>query len=197
MVFVSGIAGQLFRDQALTVTFAQLISLMVGITLVPMLTAWRARLGEAQQEVVVDAGEPRETLGALRRYLRAALGNLGVNALVRPRARITAAAGRVPAFIVWIPHSLRWVLRLIAWLVRYLITFVVRVSRVFLGLLGKLLAVLLSPFVWVTQKSYGVLDRHYPVAARLGAGASRRSAVHGVRPARRHGRSSCPGSAPS
>ena len=49
MVFVSGIAGQLFRDQALTVTFAQLISLMVGITLVPMLTAWRARLGEPKR----------------------------------------------------------------------------------------------------------------------------------------------------
>ncbi len=48
MVFVSGIAGQLFRDQALTVTFAQLISLMVGITLVPMLTAWRARLGDKE-----------------------------------------------------------------------------------------------------------------------------------------------------
>ena len=71
MVFVSGIAGQLFRDQALTVTFAQLISLMVGITLVPMLTAWRARLGDKEQELAADAGEPRETLGALRRYLQA------------------------------------------------------------------------------------------------------------------------------
>ena len=63
MVFVSGIAGQLFRDQALTVTFAQLISLMVGITLVPMLTAWRARLGDKEAELAADAGEPRETRG--------------------------------------------------------------------------------------------------------------------------------------
>ena len=30
MVFVSGIAGQLFRDQALTVTFALMLSLLVG-----------------------------------------------------------------------------------------------------------------------------------------------------------------------
>ena len=43
MVFVSGIAGQLFRDQALTVTFAQLLSLLVGLTLVPMLAARRGR----------------------------------------------------------------------------------------------------------------------------------------------------------
>ena len=39
MVFVSGIAGQLFRDQALTVTFALLFSLVVALTLIPMLAA--------------------------------------------------------------------------------------------------------------------------------------------------------------
>jgi HAE1 family hydrophobic/amphiphilic exporter-1 len=148
---------------------------MVGLTLVPMLTAWRARLGDQELELAPDAGEPRETLGSLRRYLRAALGNLRVSALVRPRARIAVAAGRLPAFIVWIPRSLGWVLRLIAWLLRYLITLVVRVSRVLLGLLGKLLAVVLSPFVWVTQKSYGVLDRHYPTV--LDWALSRRAAV--------------------
>jgi len=39
MVFVHGIAGQLFRDQALTVTFALLFSLLVALTLIPMLAA--------------------------------------------------------------------------------------------------------------------------------------------------------------
>ena len=39
MVFVSGVAGQLFRDQALTVTFALLFSLVLALTLVPMLAA--------------------------------------------------------------------------------------------------------------------------------------------------------------
>ncbi len=42
MVFVSGIAGQLFRDQALTVTYALLFSLVVALTLIPMLSAMRA-----------------------------------------------------------------------------------------------------------------------------------------------------------
>jgi len=37
IVFVEGIAGQLFRDMALTVTFSLLASLMVSLTLVPML----------------------------------------------------------------------------------------------------------------------------------------------------------------
>jgi HAE1 family hydrophobic/amphiphilic exporter-1 len=41
MVFITGIAGQLFKDQALTVSFALLFSLIVAMTLVPMLAAGR------------------------------------------------------------------------------------------------------------------------------------------------------------
>ena len=39
MVFISGIAGQLFRDQALTVTFALTFSLIVALTVIPMLSS--------------------------------------------------------------------------------------------------------------------------------------------------------------
>jgi len=41
MVFISGVAGQLFKDQSLTVTFALAFSLVVALTLVPMLAAGR------------------------------------------------------------------------------------------------------------------------------------------------------------
>lgn len=41
MVFISGVAGQLFRDQALTVTYGQILSLLVGLTVVPMMAAGR------------------------------------------------------------------------------------------------------------------------------------------------------------
>jgi HAE1 family hydrophobic/amphiphilic exporter-1 len=44
MVFISGVAGQLFRDQALTVTYGQVLSLLVGLTVVPMMAAGRRRL---------------------------------------------------------------------------------------------------------------------------------------------------------
>src|SRR6186713_336900 len=162
MVFVSGIAGQLFRDQALTVTFAQLISLMVGITLVPMLTAWRARLGDKEAELAADAGEPRETVTALRRYLRMLILNFNVGSIVRPRESAANSASRVPAFIRRIAAPFRWVLRMLGWLLRLSITFIVRALRIVFGFLGKVFAVLLSPFVWITQKSYNVLDRHYP-----------------------------------
>ena len=44
VVFVSGIAGQLFVDPALTVTFSLLVSLAVALTLIPMASAAGARM---------------------------------------------------------------------------------------------------------------------------------------------------------
>jgi len=43
LVFVEGIAGQLFRDQALTVAIAIGLSLVVSMTLIPMLSALKGR----------------------------------------------------------------------------------------------------------------------------------------------------------
>jgi len=43
LVFVQGIAGQLFRDQALTVAIAIAISLVVSMTLIPMLSSLKGR----------------------------------------------------------------------------------------------------------------------------------------------------------
>jgi len=148
MVFVSGIAGQLFRDQALTVTFAQIISLMVGLTLVPMLTAWRARMGEPKVDPAPDVGEPRHALAALKDYLRAVGANVRVQYLLR------------------VPGDTRnFLLRIWRWFnyaLSFLQTGLVRVLRILFGLLGKLFAVFLSPFVWLTQVSYNVLERNYP-----------------------------------
>jgi HAE1 family hydrophobic/amphiphilic exporter-1 len=54
LVFVQGVAGQLFRDQALTVTFAMLISLVVAMTLIPMLASLKGRSPLAYKEEVRD-----------------------------------------------------------------------------------------------------------------------------------------------
>ncbi len=51
VIYVHGVAGQLFKDQALTVTFALLSSLIVSLTLLPMLASRKFELekkGEAQ-----------------------------------------------------------------------------------------------------------------------------------------------------
>lgn len=54
MIFITGIAGQLFRDQALTVTFALIFSLVVALTLIPMLAA----LGTEARYAGDDAQSP-------------------------------------------------------------------------------------------------------------------------------------------
>lgn len=43
LVFVEGVAGQLFKDQALTVSIALMISLVVSLTLIPMLSSVRGK----------------------------------------------------------------------------------------------------------------------------------------------------------
>lgn len=64
VVFVSGIAGQLFVDPALTVTFSLLVSLAVALTLIPMASAAGLRTPAQEDEVpesehaVEPAAEP-------------------------------------------------------------------------------------------------------------------------------------------
>jgi hydrophobic/amphiphilic exporter-1 (mainly G- bacteria), HAE1 family len=59
MVFISGVAGQLFRDQALTVTYALVFSLIVALTLIPMLAALGS--GSRYQDTGQDTGEKLAT----------------------------------------------------------------------------------------------------------------------------------------
>jgi HAE1 family hydrophobic/amphiphilic exporter-1 len=64
LVFVQGIAGQLFRDQALTITFAMLISLVVAMSLIPMLASLKGRAPLAfPDEAVRDRVAPRSRIG--------------------------------------------------------------------------------------------------------------------------------------
>jgi hydrophobic/amphiphilic exporter-1 (mainly G- bacteria), HAE1 family len=64
LVFVQGVAGQLFRDQALTVTFAMLISLVVAMTLIPMLASLRGRSPIAYKDEEPSPGwQPKSLAG--------------------------------------------------------------------------------------------------------------------------------------
>lgn len=68
LVFVQGIAGQLFSDQALTVTFSLLASLVVAITLIPMLSSLAGREKESVQEP--ELTEPKTKIGHWLRSAR-------------------------------------------------------------------------------------------------------------------------------
>jgi HAE1 family hydrophobic/amphiphilic exporter-1 len=49
VVFLEGVAAQLFKDQAVTVSFSQVVSLVVGLTLIPMFTAMLLEVGDRLQ----------------------------------------------------------------------------------------------------------------------------------------------------
>jgi HAE1 family hydrophobic/amphiphilic exporter-1 len=49
VIYVHGVAGQLFKDQAMTVTFALLSSLIVSLTLLPMLASRKFELEKKEQ----------------------------------------------------------------------------------------------------------------------------------------------------
>lgn len=90
MVFISGIAGQLFRDQALTVTFALVFSLIVALTLIPMLAAMGTG---ARYEVGNEASSPN-------RFTR------GVAYLVRMAGGVFAGIGWLFRILLWAPSKI-------------------------------------------------------------------------------------------
>lgn len=61
IVFVEGVAGQIFGDMALTVVFSLLASLGVALFVIPMLASRNIKVGEA------DAPEPSEGTGTVSR----------------------------------------------------------------------------------------------------------------------------------
>jgi HAE1 family hydrophobic/amphiphilic exporter-1 len=84
LVFVQGIAGQLFRDQALTITFAMLISLVVAMSLIPMLASLK---GRAPLAFADETKPPRAP----------------------PRTRIGKAFAAIGRLFRWLPRALGWI----------------------------------------------------------------------------------------
>ena len=69
LVFVEGVAGQLFRDQAITVSIALLLSMVVALTLIPMLSALKTRSAMAMDGDAPEQIFPQRFRDALWRVL--------------------------------------------------------------------------------------------------------------------------------
>lgn len=74
VVFLEGVAAQLFRDQALTVSFSLIASLAVSLTLIPMMAAVAARVSRAAaaEPVALNAQPDVLPTGRVQRSWRAA-----------------------------------------------------------------------------------------------------------------------------
>ncbi|MBT8081571.1 MAG: efflux RND transporter permease subunit [Gammaproteobacteria bacterium] len=132
MIFIQGIAGELFRDQALTVTFALIFSLVVALTLIPMLAALGAQgryAGSPSTTEPLPAREPTTRIG-----------------------RIFAAIGRF----------LRRVVAFIVFVVTWVAAIFVIVFGFLKKVLGWILWVLLWVPTWLLQRLYRAIAAVYP-----------------------------------
>lgn len=144
LIFVEGISGQLFRDQAMTVTFAMLISLFVAITLIPMLASLEGAQDERFVDDSTDKAQPRGLIG---RFFAKSFSLIG--AVFRALGRLLKRILDVPAAIVM--RSFAVVLdaydRLLPWCLRnpFPVLAVAFSSLVLAGLIAPRLGVELIP----------------------------------------------------
>ncbi|MCB9512773.1 MAG: efflux RND transporter permease subunit [Candidatus Krumholzibacteriia bacterium] len=136
IIFVEGIAGQIFRDQALTVAASLLVSLVAALTLIPVLSSLGGRpAGIALPEEPEAVPTPRP---------------------VRPR-------GRVRRVLTWPARPVGWLLR---WVGRALFALLpgllLRVGRWVGAGLSRLLGWIFWPLQRIFDAGWERLDRAYP-----------------------------------
>ncbi len=131
LVFVEGIAGQLFSDQALTVTFALAASLVVALTLIPMLAA---------RENSTETSDNKQTLD---------LGDDDVKSL--PTTKI----GWV---FHYLSLPLYWSVQLVFHFIPFIITSII---VMFFRLLSKVFGTLFRPLLWIFDKIFVQIENVY------------------------------------
>ena len=114
VVYVRGVAGQLFRDQALTVTFSLLASMIVSLTLVPMMLSLEFPAGRGKARKGPDADNGKEPGGVSqkgpksRKAAKILLAPLkGLSWLIYAIPKIIAKA---IGFIISLASQLVWLL---------------------------------------------------------------------------------------
>jgi RND family efflux transporter MFP subunit len=111
LVFVEGVAGQLFKDQALTVSIALMISLVVSLTLIPMLSSLKAKAPMAfAPEERAPAWQPEnkagKALAAGGRGLQEGLRLGRVRGQLRRRQPGRGFARTIGAWMAWLGEKI-------------------------------------------------------------------------------------------
>ena len=173
IIFVEGIAGQIFRDQALTVTASLLVSLVAALTFIPVLASIGSHRREKEPTalrdmgqhdtvgIVVDEAGPTRERGRIVRVLVAA--TLPVRLLGRGLRWLLRWPGRMLLYpLRWLERLLRLIWRWFWRLVALLIGGLIRVFRwAGLGLLW-LVDFILRPVQAVFDRSWARLAGGYP-----------------------------------
>lgn len=135
LVFVEGVAGQLFSDQALTVTFALAASLVVALTLIPMLAAReKSDNGQDNTQAPLD---------------------LGPNATHRLP---TSKVGKIFYYLAW---PFRMLLKGVAGMIYLLSLTISSLIIAMTRLIRKGLGLIFKPLLWVFERAFTLIERGY------------------------------------
>jgi len=139
IIFVTGVAGQLFTDQSLTVTYSLLVSLLVALTLIPMMSSG-FKGGKA------FGSRDDRSVGGTRTVEQPA---------PEPGSRDLR---RIPAWLFWPYNALIFILRIFFYYLPLVLLWIVK----FLGLaLGRGVGFLISPFLKLHRVLYTRLEESY------------------------------------
>ena len=111
LVFVEGVAGQLFKDQALTVSIALMISLVVSLTLIPMLSSIRDRAplsfdGEAPHPDWQPTSRAGRFAAAARRGTTRGIGAVVFGLGVGVIAVVRALGLTIGSWLAWVGEKI-------------------------------------------------------------------------------------------
>ncbi|MGJ8681370.1 efflux RND transporter permease subunit [Paraglaciecola sp.] len=136
LVFVEGIAGQLFSDQALTVTFALAASLVVALTLIPMLAAREKSEDNVNKETPL---------------------------IFEPSPEKVKPSSKVGWFFHYLSLPFSWIAQALFYYVPLVITTVlVFIFR----MLSKILSGCFKPLLWAFDKVFNLIESAYLVALK-------------------------------
>ncbi|NNE10430.1 MAG: efflux RND transporter permease subunit, partial [Gemmatimonadetes bacterium] len=152
IIFVEGIAGQIFRDQALTVTASLVVSLIAALTLIPVLASVGSR---ARGPLHIDAGDgdtPESGDGAT-----------GPKTPAKPKRRLPGFVRVIAKPFQLLFAGIRF---LLVWLGRFLAVLlpgtIFRILAIVFKILGRALDVVIRPVQAVFDRAWGFVARAYP-----------------------------------
>ena len=175
LVFVEGIAGQLFADQALTVTFALGASLLVALTVIPMLAA-RARSkpahGDTYKSVTDNANKHQQSPRPLTPPLNHTIDSsgVGVDSDFNPSSSLNISSDSQTSVKsgskTIVTKRIFTILALpFVWLSRgafhYLPLFLSTLALIVFRALAKLMAFIFKPLLWVFEKGLNFVSFYY------------------------------------
>lgn len=144
LVFVEGIAGQLFADQALTVTFALGASLIVALTIIPMLAA-RER---SPAEITPERSAP---LANIDNPFEAEQLDTTAKNIKHQSGPIKRTLNMLSLPFIWLGRGVFYYLPLA------ICTWVIVIFRA----LARVLQIIFKPLLWIFERSFNFIATHY------------------------------------